>query len=308
MVRKQNRARVAFPNIGDYTGVFEDMLTALDVDVIRGELTENTINFGVRHSPVMMCYPYKVTLGYLADAIDRGASRLVHFSSCGRCRYRHYWKVQEQTLRELGYDFEIVPLKGRSILKDLKKVNPGVGYTRIIKVIRDTWNAIIELERGKEEYCLNIDRDDINILLFGEIFTVLDGKANLDIVGKLTGLGAKPKYALSMSHYIRDGVTGRKDGYLRRAEQYLDGPTGGHGLHSVANVLKAHEEGFDAVIHILPMSCAPEILVQPVVSMLCRQRGLPLLTVECDENNSELNVETRLETFVELIRRRKDAR
>jgi len=102
MVRKQDRARVAFPNIGDYTGVFEDMLTALDVDVIRGELTENTINFGVRHSPVMMCYPYKVTLGYLADAIDRGASRLVHFSSCGRCRYRHYWKVQEQTLRELG--------------------------------------------------------------------------------------------------------------------------------------------------------------------------------------------------------------
>ena len=118
MLRKQDRARVAFPNIGDYTSVFEDMLTALDVDVIMGELTEKTINFGVQHSPVMMCYPYKVTLGYLADAIDRGASRLVHFSSCGRCRYRHYCKVQEQTLRELGYDFEIVPLKGRSILKD----------------------------------------------------------------------------------------------------------------------------------------------------------------------------------------------
>lgn len=299
---------MAFPNIGDYTGVFEDMLRALDIEVVRGELNESTINFGVQYSPVMMCYPYKVTLGYLADALDRGASRLVHFSSCGRCRYRHYWKVQEHTLRELGYDFDIIPLKGKSILKDLKKINPDVGYTRIIKAIHDTWCSIKELERSKEEYSLDIDRDNVNILLFGEIFTVLDGKANLDIVGKLSRLGVKPKYALSLSHYIRDGVTGRRGRYLHLAEQYVDGPTGGHGLHSVANVLKAGEEGFDAVIHILPMSCAPEILVQPIVSTLCRKRGMPLLTIECDENNSELNVETRLETFVELIRRKKDAR
>lgn len=300
------RPRVAFPEIGDYTRVFEEMLRSLDVDVIRGELNDKAINFGVQHSQVMMCYPYKVTLGYLADALDKGASRIVHFSSCGRCRYRHYWKLQEQTLRELGYDFDIIPLKGRSILRGLKRVNPRVSYARIISTIHNAWNEINELESSRAEYDRFIDGRDINILLFGEIFTVLDARANLDVVSRLARLGAKPKYALSMSHYIRDGVTRKKDEYFRKASKYVDGPTGGHGIHSIASVLKAAEEGFDAVIHILPMSCSPEILVQPVIGTLCRENGLPLLTVECDENNSELNMETRLETFVELIRRRKE--
>jgi len=296
---------VAFPNIGEYTPVFERMLRALDVEVVLGDVTDRTIAFGVQHSQVMMCYPYKVTLGCLADALDRGASRLVHFSTCGRCRFRHYWKMQEQALEALGYDFEMIPLKGKSLIRDLCRVNPRVGRLRVLRSIRDAWADIKRLEASRDEYREGIDGGDINILLFGEIFTVLDARANLDITAKLAGLGAMPKHALSMSHFLKSGLTGRKDRYMREAMRYVDGPTGGHGIQSIAAVLMAGDEGYDGVVHVLPMSCAPEVLVQPVVGSLCRERHLPLLTFECDENNSELNVETRLETFVELIRRKK---
>ncbi|MBW2999273.1 hypothetical protein KY339_01255 [Candidatus Woesearchaeota archaeon] len=307
-----DKIKVTYPPMGVYNEAFEGMLKSLDVDIIKGDITERTINLGVKNSPVMMCYPYKVILGGLMDALDKGAEKIVHFSSCGQCRQRHYWKVQEHTLRDLGYDFEIVALKAKSVIKNIKQVNPKINRIKIAKETLNLWRNIKETEKSREEFKPDIiDKKDINILISGEIYTVFESSVNLNIIEKLKKLGAKPKYALSLVRFIKELMwelipfVEMKDKYMQEAKTYVDGPTGGHGLHSISNALFACDKGYDGFIHLLPMSCAPEILVEPAVTSICQKNGMPLLMVESDENNSEVNMDTRLETFIELIKRKK---
>ena len=50
------------------------------------------------------------------------------------------------------------------------------------------------------------------------------------------------------------------------------------------------------------MSCMPETTIEPFVTTICRENDTPLLRIPIDENTAEANLDTRLETFIELIK------
>lgn len=298
-----------FPHIGFYTSVFVNFLKKLDVKVIPpAEITENIIKNGVRHSPEMVCFPFKVSLGSLIDGLERGANTIVHFDSCGQCRYRHYWILQKHILEEQGYKFKIVPLTAKTILTRLKELNRKNSYFKILKVLKQTWDELNAIEKRRDEFNLNINKDEVNILIFGEIYTVLEYTINFNVVEKLRKLGAKPKLAVSLSHFIGEPIKiKRRPEFLEDAKHYINGPIGGHGLQSIAHAIHAARHGFDGVLHIEPLSCMPETMVEPIINSICQKNNIALLRLAIDETNSEANLETRLETFVEIIRRKKYA-
>ena len=88
------------------------------------------------------------------------------------------------------------------------------------------------------------------------------------------------------------------------AEKYFNGTLGGHGKQNIANLLELVDKNIGGVIHLLPMSCMPETSIEPFVNAICRDSNTPLLRIPIDENTAEANLETRLETFVELIKMR----
>ena len=49
----------------------------------------------------------------------------------------------------------------------------------------------------------------------------------------------------------------------------------------------------------------PETLGEPIINKICSDNNIPLLRIPIDENNSEANLETRIETFCELIKWKK---
>ena len=112
MDNKFKKRIVTFPRMGkEYTLIFQKILEDLGFEVVAPfPNSEKTIKFGVKHSSDMMCFPYKVTLGNFKEALERGVNTLVMWDSRGRCRFRHYWRIQEQTLKDLGYKFEICSL------------------------------------------------------------------------------------------------------------------------------------------------------------------------------------------------------
>jgi len=297
-----------FPHMGFYTPVMGNLIKKLNVEVINpGEITEDIIKKGVRHSPEMVCFPFKVSLGSLMENLDKGANTIVHFDSCGQCRFRHYWIIQKQILEELGYKFKIIPLKLLTILKGLKSINKENSYLKILKVLKSTWDELNEVEKNHDEFNLNIDKNEINILVFGEIYTVLEYSINFKAVEKLRKFGAKPKLAISLSHFIGEPILRKRPEYIKEAMRYINGPIGGHGLESIAHTIYAAKHGFDGVLHIEPLSCMPETMVEPIINSICQKNGLGLLRLAIDETNSELNLETRLETFIEIIKRKKYA-
>lgn len=101
----------------------------LDSEIINCPLiTSNTIELGTKYSPDFVCTPFKYTLGNFIESLDKGANILIQAG--GGCRYGYYAELQEQILKDLGYDFELFNLvtAGKNdigyILKCMKDINP----------------------------------------------------------------------------------------------------------------------------------------------------------------------------------------
>jgi predicted nucleotide-binding protein (sugar kinase/HSP70/actin superfamily) len=295
----------SFPRIGKYTEVFMQMFKSLELNVLPPPpITDRTVKLGVKHSADMMCYPFKVTLGNFIEEIEQGANCLIMYDSRGKCRLRHYWVLHELILRRIGYDFKMYPLSLRNLLKLIKRFNPNLSYFTIVRKLRESWERLKEVE---DSPLLTI-KEGVNIGIVGEIYTCLEPAVNLNIEKKLKKFGVNVYNTVRLSDFIKASTRTsllEKRSYKKEAERYLNGPLGGHGFENLYNTLFLCNKGIDGIIHLLPLSCMPETTIEPILDKICNDYNVPLLRLMVDETNSEVNFDTRIETFSEMIKRRK---
>ncbi len=295
----------SFPRIGKYTEVFKHLLESFGLNVVKPPpITNRTIKLGVKNSADMICYPFKITLGNFIEAIEQGANCLIMYDSRGKCRLRHYWILHDLILRTLGYELKMYPLSLKNLLKLFKQFNPNLSYPTIFKQLRNGWKKLKEIEGPP----LSTIKEGVNIGIVGEIYTCLEPAVNFNIEKKLTSLGVNAYNTVRLSDFIK--VSARTDFlekriYKKRAARYLNGPLGGHGFENLYNALYLCDKGFDGIIHLLPLSCMPETTIEPILNKICSDHNVPLLRFLIDETNNEVNFDTRIETFAELIKRRK---
>lgn len=302
------KRKVSMPRMGDkYTNILKQSLENLGIDVILPpKTTSTTIQIGVRNTAEMICFPIKPTLGNLAEALELGANTLLMYDSLGQCRLRHYAKIQEFALREMGYDnFEMYGVNFKNLFPILRELG-GSSYPEIMKELKRYYARLEKFDERKTRW----SDSKPNIGLIGEIFTCCDESINHGIEKKIKELGAKPVNTVTLSKFIKRAIvkripfSGYKTEYDRGADSYLNGELGGHGKENIASTLELTEKGIGGVIHLLPMSCMVETTIEPFVNSICRESKTPLLRIPIDENTAETNLETRLETFIELIKMR----
>lgn len=128
MKAKVNRKICSFPQLANYyipIKLFVDKV--LNMNSLEPlPITKKTIELGEKNSPDMVCSPFKYNLGNFIESLDRGANVLIQAG--GGCRFGYYAELQEQILKDLGYDFEFIKLfdKGVTpleIYKSCKRVN-----------------------------------------------------------------------------------------------------------------------------------------------------------------------------------------
>ena len=125
-----NKKILTFPQMGNYYIPVKfffrhvcncEIMTPLPI-------TTNTIEIGSKYSPDFVCTPFKYTLGTFIESLERNANILIQAG--GGCRYGYYSELQEQILKDLGYDFTFVNLvtAGNRNLKyisnEIKKIDP----------------------------------------------------------------------------------------------------------------------------------------------------------------------------------------
>lgn len=308
----ENKDRIiTFPRMGkEYTNLMKNMFKGLGFNVrLPPMTTDKTIQIGVRNTAEMFCYPIKPTLGNFAEAIDNGANTLFMYDSLGECRLKQYWKIHEFTLKNMGYDFEMYNLNPKNIVSQLKKTS-GKSSLKVVKELFSLYNRVKEFDKEK----LRWDKDKPNIGILGEIFTCCDERINYGIEKKLYNLDVKPVNTVTLSGFISESVkesvpflrTNELKNYRKEAQKYFNGKLGGHGIENIYHLLQLVDNGIDGVIHLLPMSCMPEVTIEGYMNSICQDSKIPLLRIPIDENTAEANLETRLETFCELIRMRKE--
>lgn len=120
---KQSKKILSFPHMGNYYVPVKFLFKHIfSMEIMSApQITKKTIELGTKYSPDFVCTPFKYTLGNFIESLDKGANILVQAG--GGCRYGYYGELQEQILKDLGYDFEFINFvsTGRINLKKIKK-------------------------------------------------------------------------------------------------------------------------------------------------------------------------------------------
>ena len=192
-------------------------------------------------------------------------------------------------------------------------------YKQALKLILDA-DSVKELKNAEKqakkmftEVEIDKKRDILNVDITGEIFLVQDPFSNQDIENELGKLGVQTRRSLTVSSFLKDAIIPKmfKKGEThleratRMAKPYLMRDIGGDALESVSDVAYANERGIDGIIHVSPFTCMPEIMSQNIFPKMREDCEIPILSLIMDEQSGKAGYITRLEAFVDLMRRKK---
>ena len=114
-------------------------------------ITKRTLDVGSKNSPDFVCVPFKYCLGCHIEALEQGANCLMQIY--GSCRLNFYGELEEKILRDLGYDFKFFNMaeinfkSPKSIMNNLKIVNPNISLIKVAKAIPTTINIIKTIDK-----------------------------------------------------------------------------------------------------------------------------------------------------------------
>ncbi len=109
-------------------------------------ITKKTLDLGSKHSPDYVCAPFKYCLGCYIEALHEGANCLMQIF--GACRLNYYGELAEQILRDMGYEFQFFNMANinwkspKSIMENLRVVNPKVNLVKVVKALPTAMNII----------------------------------------------------------------------------------------------------------------------------------------------------------------------
>lgn len=169
--------------------------------------------------------------------------------------------------------------------------------------------AFEELNKTK----IDEKREVLHVDLTGEIYIVCDDFSNQNIVRELGKMGVEVRRSLTVSSFLKDAIIPKifrkGETHLQRANRmakpYLLRDIGGDSLECVSDVVYADQRGIDGIIHVSPFTCMPEIMSQNIFPAMRENCEIPILPLIMDEQTGKAGYLTRLEAFVDLMRRRK---
>lgn len=153
----------------------------------------------------------------------------------------------------------------------------------------------------------NGSRPALRVGLVGEIFFMIEQFANGDIEKELARLGVEVVFERSLLHHLRHLLHLDWSFYRSRrlARRYLRECPGGEALRTVGEAIHFVEhDRVDGIVHVYPFTCMPENIALEALQQLTEDTGVPVLSLSFDEHTSRTGLQTRLEAYVDMLRRR----
>lgn len=206
--------------------------------------------------------------------------------------------------------------------REIKFGDAERNYKKALKII-DKVESTKDLKKAYEQALKEIEKTEIDenrevlyVDLTGEIYLVNDEFSNQNIERELGRMGVQTRRSLTVGSFLKDAIIPKafqnKETHLQRAERmakpYLMRDIGGDALECISDVVFADSKGKDGIIHISPFTCMPEIMSQNIFPTIRAEHDIPLLALIMDEQTGKAGYITRLEAFVDLMRRKKRAK
>lgn len=149
------------------------------------------------------------------------------------------------------------------------------------------------------------DTKKIEILLIGELYSLMDFEASNNLERNLAKQGIKVyrytnlTYLLLIKKFMRPIL-------LFKARKYLKYTLGADGTESIVHAIDHCEKNIDGIIHIKSFGCVPEINAMPTLSKISEDYQTPILYLSFDGENNILNIDTKIEAFKDMITSKKN--
>lgn len=145
-------------------------------------------------------------------------------------------------------------------------------------------------------------KGDIRFLLLGHAYNIFDTFINLDFQKKLNDQGVEvitienlPK-SIFKTPVLVNPRGAKLQNYWRHEEEIMQ---------AIRYFLTKGRDEIDGVIFLISFACGPDSLISELIMRDMKVVGLPFLEIIMDEHSGEAGLLTRVESFVEMIRRKK---
>lgn len=291
-----------------YRTLWETFFEALNIEVVLSPDTNKEIlNQGTMYAIDETCLSSKIYLGhvhYLLDKCDKiFVPRISNFGKDGiLCtKFEALYDIVRNTFRDRSpklVDFNIDVRRGKGELKafmhlgrKLNKSRPATARAYMLAKMAERQAAAEEVRAQKEL----LRTDDLTILIVGHPYNVYDKLIGEPVIRFLKELGAVPIIAdITDKRRARD-----------RAFELTDSLPWMFNRELVGAVLD-YKHDIDGIILLSAFPCGPDSLVNEI--LLRRVQGLPMLNLLMDSQQADAGIETRLESFVDIIKFKREAK
>lgn len=190
----------------------------------------------------------------------------------------------------------------REFQNDIRNIK---GTKNLLQFARQTENKLNKVLVNEKQRTLKVG-------FVGEIFTTIEPYANFGLEKMLGNMGVEVDRQVTISDWIindmiRKGLHLPKDlSHEKASKAYLGKIVGGHTHHTIGNSVIHARNGYDGVIHLYPLGCMPEIVSQAILPAVEEDYQIPIMTIIRDEMTGEAGFVTRVEAFVDLLKKRRE--
>lgn len=142
--------------------------------------------------------------------------------------------------------------------------------------------------------------------IVGDIYTINEPYSNHNIEFMLAAKGIETARSIYTSNWVEiNALFWKRNQFNSRMKNlsmgYLNNNIGGFALETVYHTLRFWDMGYEGILHIVPMTCMPEIVSRQVLQRISIEKKIPIMSITVDEHNDCTGFETRVEAFAEML-------
>lgn len=275
--------------------------------IVSGPTSRQLLEDGAALAVDETCLSLKIFFGHVRELLGRCDYILVpRVSNFGRhrnfcVRFEALYDMTRCVFRESGQKFlayDVDVLNGHDEERAFLEMGQSLGFSK--KAVKKAYQAAqradqaawkAAVKRQEEKY----RGDGLKILIAAHSYVVHDPYIGKTVTDLLEEMGTIP---------IRADIVNREAALKRSLE--LSPTCKWEVNREIIGSIAMHREQVDGIILLSAFPCGPDAMVNELLAR--KLKGIPLLNLVLDSQTGTAGVETRLESFVDIIRLQKEAR
>jgi len=163
----------------------------------------------------------------------------------------------------------------------------------------------------QEEVEIDLPSAIVRVVIVGEIYAVLEPGMNQDLHKRVNELNVAVKTGVTLRKYTDIGAKINpfvKDPIkesAKVAKKYLPYYCGGDAQQTIGDMILYKKKGYDGLIQLYPFTCMPELVAKDILPKVSREIDMPKYSLVFDEKAEGVAIQTRLEAFINMLKRKK---